>query len=97
MTGGLTHADMKTFFCEAWQTPNQLLRAVLCDIQVLEYLAGCRTLGLINKAITGPLWRILESPDISILDMNEYMQMLIAHLQGFANTDEGHFLLSPTL
>jgi len=81
VAGGLTRADMvKTFFCEAWQTTNQMLRAVLCDIQVLEYLAGCRALGLINKAITGPLWHILETPDISILDMNEYMQMLIAHL-----------------
>ena len=71
---------VKIFFCEVWQTPNQLLRAVLSDIQVPEYLAGCRALGLVNKVITGPLWRVLGTPDISILDMNEYLQMLIAHL-----------------
>ncbi len=71
---------VKTFFCEVWQTPNQLLRAVLSDVQVPEYLAGCRALGLVNKVITGPLWRVLETPEISILDMNEYLQMLIAHL-----------------
>ena len=63
-----------------WQTPNQLLRAVFSDIQVPEYLAGCKALGLVNKVVTGPLWRILESPDISILEMNEYFQILITHL-----------------
>ena len=68
------------FFKEVWQTPNQLLRAVLSDIQVPEYLAGCKALGLVNKIVTGPLWRILETSDISILEMNEYFQMLITHL-----------------
>ena len=53
------------------QTPNQLLRAVLADVKVLEYIAGCKSLGLVNKIVTGPLWRVLESQDISILNMNE--------------------------
>ena len=30
----------------------------------------CKALGLINKIVTGPLWRVIESKDISILDMN---------------------------
>ena len=68
------------FFREVWQTPNQLLRAVFSDIQVPEHLAGCRALGLVNKVVTGPLWRILETADISILEMNEYFQILITHL-----------------
>ena len=68
------------FFKEVWQTPNQLLRAVLSDIQVPEHLAVCKALGLVNKVVTGPLWRILETSDISILEMNEYFQMLITHL-----------------
>ena len=68
------------FFKEVWQTPNQLLRAVLSDIQVPEHLAGCKALGLVNKVVTGPLWRILETSDISILEMNKYFQMLIFHL-----------------
>ena len=71
---------VKTFFGIVWQTPNQLLRAVLSDIEVPEYLAGCRALGLVNKVVTGPLWRVLEAPDISILDMNYYLQMLIVHM-----------------
>ena len=67
---------VKRFFIEVWQTPNQLLRAVLADIQVPEYVAGCKALGLINKIITGPLWRVLECSDVSILDMNEWYQRL---------------------
>ena len=75
---------VKAFFLEVWQTPNQLLRAVLSDIQVLEYLAGCRALGLVNKVITGPLWRILETPTISILDMNKYFQLLVNRLESWS-------------
>ena len=60
---------VKRFFIEVWQTPNQLLRAVLADIQVPEYVAGCKALGLINKIKTGPLWRVLECSDVSILDI----------------------------
>ena len=71
---------MIKFFKEVWQTPNQLLWAVLSDIQVPEHLAGCKALGLVNKVVTGPLWRILETSDISILEMNEYFQMLVTHL-----------------
>jgi len=48
------------------QTPNQLLRAVLADVKVLEYIAECKALGLVNKIVTGPLWRVLESQDISL-------------------------------
>lgn len=72
---------VKKFFIEVWQTPNQLLRAVLADIQVPEYLAGCRALGLVNKCVTGPLWRILETPRISILQMNKYFLTLVTRLE----------------
>ena len=65
------------FFRDVWQTPNQLPRAAYSDIQVPEYRAGCRALGHINKIITGTLWRVLESPDISTLEMNDYYQTLI--------------------
>ena len=67
---------VKRFFNEVWQTPNQLLRTVFTDIQVPEYVAGCKAFGLINKIITGPLWRVLECNDVSILDMNERYQQL---------------------
>ena len=51
---------VQRFFKEVWQTPNQLLKAVSADLSVSKYLAGCKALGIINKVVTEPLWRVLE-------------------------------------
>ena len=58
-----------------WQTPNQL------SIATYKCLASCRALGLINKVVTGPLWHLLESSDISITEMNDYYQVLVSHME----------------
>ena len=63
---------IEKFLTDVWQTPNKLLKAVLADVKVPEFLAGCKALGLINKIVTGPLWRVIESKDVSILDMNTH-------------------------
>ena len=42
-------------------------------LEVPAFITGCRALGFINKFITGPLWRLLES-DLHIFRMNEYYQ-----------------------
>ena len=36
---------------------NRLLQAVLSDLSSPKYIAGCKALGIIDKVITGPLWR----------------------------------------
>ena len=72
---------IKKFLIEVWQTPNKLLRTVLVDVQVPEFIAGCKALGLVNKLITGPLWRVIESKDLSILDMNCRYQLLVDCLE----------------
>ena len=54
---------------------NKLLKAVYFDLQVLSHIAGCRALGLINKFVTAPLWRLLET-DIHILDLNSHFQRM---------------------
>ena len=72
------------FFKNVWQTPNQLPKAVSADLAVPEHLAGCKALGIINKGITGPLWRVLEDKDISILDMNGRFQNLLSCLGKWA-------------
>jgi len=42
-----------------------------------EFVADCKALGLIDKLVTGPLWRTLEESSISILDMSaHYSEML---------------------
>ena len=71
---------VERFFKEVWQTPNQLLKAVSAVLSVPEHRAGCKALGIINKVITGPLWRVLESKDITILDMNQRFQTLLSRL-----------------
>ena len=41
-----------------------------------ELIAGCKALGLIDKLVTGPLWRILEDSTISIVKMSDkYAEM----------------------
>lgn len=65
------------FFTTGLSTGNQLLKAVEADSKVNEYWAACRALGLINKFITGPFWRLLES-DTPILEMNKKYQHMVA-------------------
>ena len=48
---------------------NKLLDAVYWDLEVLAYRAGCRALGLIEKLVTGPLWKILAT-ESHILNMS---------------------------
>ena len=41
------------------------------------FIAGYKALGLVSKVITTPLWRVIESKDISISMMNErYLTLL---------------------
>ena len=78
------------FLQDVWSTPNQLLRAVLEDIQVPEYLSACKALGLVSKVVTGPLWRLLES-GISIIKISHYYQSMISKFNKWAN-DAGNIL-----
>ena len=50
------------------------------DLSVHEYIAGCKALEIINKIVTGPLWRVLECKKIAILDMNEQFRTLLSCL-----------------
>ena len=52
--------NFKHFFASV-KDENNLLTAVHSDLQIKSYLCGCRALGLINKFVAGPLWRLLES------------------------------------
>ena len=62
-------------FLKLWGTPNRLLQAVLEDVTNPINIAGSKALGLIDKHITGPLWRILES-DVHVLDVPKYYSIL---------------------
>ena len=57
------------FLTKVWGPQNNLLKSVLDDANNEFYISGCRALGLIDKFITGPLWKLLES-NLHILDMS---------------------------
>ena len=55
---------------------NRLLQAVLADLRNPVYITGCRTLGLVDKVITGPLWRKMMESSMSILQISSiYSEM----------------------
>lgn len=63
-----------------WGTPNRLLQAVLEDVTNPINIAGSKALGLIDKHITGPLWRIIESK-IHVLDITHHYSKLKEFLE----------------
>ncbi|CAH1238084.1 Hypp5516 [Branchiostoma lanceolatum] len=75
--GGATyhHRNDLLAYLDTCETPNRLLQAVRSDLCVSEYVAGCRALGMINKVVTAPLWRLIESEG-SILDMCQHFHQL---------------------
>ena len=60
------------FFIEVLDE-NKLLSAVHHDLNEPLYIVGCRALGLINKFVTGPLWRLFVKVK-NVLLLNEYYQ-----------------------
>lgn len=77
------YEHLKPFF-EWTKDENKLLKAVHYDLEVASFLAGCRALGLINKFVTGPLWRVLAKKDVSFLDMSEQYQKLLKCFEEWA-------------
>ena len=70
------HKHMIEFFTKVWGPQNKLLKSVLDDANNELYISGCRALGLIDKFITGPLWKLLES-NLHILDMSTHFTKLL--------------------
>ena len=67
---------------------NWLLASVLSDLKVNEHVVGLRALGIFNKFITAPLWKLLECKTMHILDMNEHYQGLVEYLEWVATSVE---------
>ena len=66
-----------------WQPSNArvyrgslLLKAVLDDLKISEYLTGVKDLGLIGRLVTSPLWLVLKDKSVHILNMNVYYSQL---------------------
>ncbi|XP_014676897.1 PREDICTED: uncharacterized protein LOC106816789, partial [Priapulus caudatus] len=70
------YMDSFRSFLEVWGSGNLLLEAVKKDLESPVYVAGIRALGIIDKIITGPLWRLINSEGnigavLSYLDVME--------------------------
>ena len=71
------HEYMLQYLFEIHGTLNHLLQAVLSDLKVPSYIAACNALGVIDKIVTGPFWRLLQTSTVSILEMgNVYTKMV---------------------
>jgi hypothetical protein len=67
---------------------NNLLKSVLYDLNVVEYLAGVKAFGLISRFVTGPLWSLLEDRSVHVFDMNEhYVEFIIFLYEAVDNDD----------
>ena len=78
------HLEHVTEFLDKWPNQNRLLQAVSEDSQNKVYIAGVRALGIIDKIITGPYWRLIEETK-SILDLNRYLLKMKTSLENWAN------------
>jgi len=89
------HKHIIDFLTNCLGPRNKLLKAILEDASNDLYVAGCKALGLIDKLITGPLWRVMES-DLHILDMSNYYTRLLQFLVS-ASEDTTEFLTGETV
>ena len=54
---------------------NLLMKAVNADVNLDQYIAGVRALGLIDKVVTTPLWKVLEKKEHMSGMTERYEQM----------------------
>jgi hypothetical protein len=60
---------------------NRLLRAVKEDCSNEKVVAGMRALGLCDKFLTGPIWRVIENDEVSVVDLPVFMRELTGALK----------------
>ncbi|XP_038050668.1 uncharacterized protein LOC119723859 [Patiria miniata] len=63
-------------FFERVKDENELMRAVYEDLKVDEYRTGVRALGLMDKIVTGPLWKVLNVKE-HMSDMSERYERMM--------------------
>ena len=64
---------------------NRLLQSVLADLNEPIYLSGCRALGLIDKVVSGPLWRKLRESSVTMLEMSDVYCRLKAKFDSWSS------------
>nr|XP_054753364.1 uncharacterized protein LOC129259117 [Lytechinus pictus] len=77
-------------FFDKHKDDNELMKGVHADLVIKQFIAGARALGLIDKVVTGPLWRTINEKG-HIADMNDRYRVI--H-QGFSrwSDDSSQFM-----
>ena len=70
----------KTYFNEK---SNLLVASISFYTSSNVHIAGCRALGIIDKLLTGPLWRHIENSE-HILDLNDIWFVFLRNLERFS-------------
>ena len=71
-------------FFDQMELDSRLLVAVYWDLKVLAFRVGYRVLGLIEKLVTGPLWRIMVK-EKCVLNMSTHYQNLLTCFEKWAD------------
>ncbi|WAQ97354.1 LOW QUALITY PROTEIN: hypothetical protein MAR_030044 [Mya arenaria] len=76
-------------YLESCPALNGLLQSVIFDLRQPFFIIGCKSLGLISKHITTPLWNIIENQEVSISDMNiRYVRLINYIAECVENLDD---------
>ena len=68
------------FLDSACPNSNKLLKAIQTNLANNTVLSQCHALGVIDKIITGPLFRMMEQKDKNILSLNDQWMLLVEYL-----------------
>lgn len=62
---------LKSHMIDYLVNSHRLLQFVLRDLKSPFIIAGCKALGIVDKLITGPFWRHLQTSSVSVLGMSD--------------------------
>ena len=83
------HECLSNFLTDVHGETNRLLRSVKADLDVVEFVAEARALGLINKLVVAPLWCALEDKTKSVSDMSTVYSELVEKLTTWSRDASG--------
>ena len=85
------HRENIIEFLKSMESENLLMSSVKQDVNEIVFSVSTRTLGIMEKLVTGPLFRRL-SQSAHIFDLNEMWEELLTFLE--RNAKESSFLMA---
>jgi hypothetical protein len=69
------------FLTSACPNNNKLLKAIITNLSNPELVSQCQALGMVDKIITGPLFRIVEQKNVHLFSVNDQWRLLANYLE----------------